>query len=127
MIAVALLGSLAAYVGSFYCLVQVQGPFAALGMTQIAASTVVVATVPASQAGGPVQSQLFGSNYSPQLQAQYRLVWQPAYRMGGNIASIVYAPIHAVDRMLRPDSWSITVPIVPLTPHPQNSFIWAGP
>jgi hypothetical protein len=46
-----------------------------------------------------------------------------SYRTGGDWARVVYSPIHAVDRKLRPDSWSTRLLLFPAQP---ESYLWAG-
>ncbi len=83
MIAAGLFGLVVAYIISYYCLVEVQQGYLAM-----------------SQLGPPQESP------DPVITVEL----QPMYRFGGRRASLIYAPIHAIDVRLRPATWSMTIP-----------------
>lgn len=80
-IAAGLLGMGVAYVASYYCIVRVSQGSLALGLQPVQTPTELVVT----------------------------LALQPTYRVGGDLAAFIYAPMHAMDCRLRPERWSMRV------------------
>ncbi len=104
----AVLGAVAAYVGSYYCVVDVDRSSPQLVfVTSSGPATVIRGSVqvfiPNTPASNTPES---GGNAGPMLHLEFT----PAYRIGGEIARDLYRPMHAIDRMLRPGSWSWDLP-----------------
>lgn len=87
------------YVTTYYCSVQTQQPLAALQQRMALSPRVLV----------------WGSERALTLELQ------PTYRVGGDLASLLYKPIHSIDRKLRSSSWSVL-----MKRYDPNSFLWAG-
>ena len=83
-----LLAAAAAYIGSYYCLVRALPYY-----------------IPGS--GGSQVTFVRMSMDSRGLVGDL----PPTYRVGGAYASSVYAPVHALDRMLRPHTWLVRFPL----------------
>lgn len=124
-----------AYVASYYCLVQ---PLP----LPMPATTVIFSPLhnqPRSVRVSGSYQILVAPNGSNVV-----VLLQPTYRAGGELATLLFRPMHALDRAVRPGTWSAPLPSRPfitvrppssfsLSPpsdfslSPPSSYIWAGP
>lgn len=105
-IAAAVLGAFAAYVASYYCLVQV-------GQPTVTRSRIVIEIDHGSSRAASVPAHF-----------SVRLDSRPVYRMGGRFATVTYRPIHAIDRKLRADTWC---QVQTFDATPREPVLFSGP